>query len=231
MVRKAGGRTTNCFGGVATVPVNSTYDTNLIQSAAVGPNGTIMVCWQTVSQGTSKVTGPSTLYVATAPALIPIGFSPNVPAVQLSIGTTSPLTNATWSSPLTNLARGVSSAAELAWDRVPGGQYNGRVYLVFMDQNGGVGPWHIWSAYSTGSFTSWSNALQVDDDNTTGKAKFLPQVAIDQGSGYLAAAWYDCRNSSDNKNVQVYAAVNRSGGVNAWTTNRSLTRTRHGGTR
>jgi hypothetical protein len=218
---------TPAFGGVAAAPVNSPYDTNLIQSAAIGPNGTIMVCWQTVQQGTSRVTGPSTLYIATAPALIPIGFNnPNVPAVQLSIGTQSPLSNATWGSPLYNITRGVSSAAELAWDRVPGGQYNGRVYLVFMDQDGGVGPWHIWSAYSTGSFTSWSNALQVDDDRTTGKAKFLPQVAIDQGSGYLAAAWYDCRKSPDgNQRVQVFGAVNRSGGVNPWTTNQQITST------
>jgi hypothetical protein len=211
------------FGRIAAAPTYSIYDYNVNQSVAVGPDGTIMVCWQTVPQGGS-LGGPSAVYTATSPALIPLGFNPGVPVAALNIGTSTSLGVP---GPLYNNSRGVQAVAELAWDR-SGGQYNGRAYIVFTDSPYlGTVTTNIFSRVSTDNGASWpapSNPINDDAGYSNGLSHFLPQMAIDPTSGYLAAAWYDARNSGDNTKVQTFASVSRNGGQ-TWAANQQITGT------
>ena len=42
---------------------------------------------------------------------------------------------------------------------------------------------------------TWSNPVRVNDDAGT-NSQFLPFIALDQTTGYIAVSWYDCRNDT-----------------------------------
>jgi len=125
--------------------------------------------------------------------------------------------------PLFNDARGVGAVTGLSWDR-SGGAHNGRVYAVYTDSPAvGSTNTNIFVKYSDNNGLNWTfgnNGNPINDDGRT-VPHFLPQSALDQTTGNLAAAWYDCHNSLANQTVQVFASVSMDGGI-TWQPNRIL---------
>jgi hypothetical protein len=188
------------------------------QGIAIGPDGTVMVSWQTVDLANPG--GPSDLYVATAPALLQLPF--RIPSLveHLNIGYKTPLGSP---GPLYSDLKGISTVAGLAWDRSTG-LYNGRVYVAYTNSPAvGSTDTNIFLKYSDNNGGNWTfgNASQpINDDHGT-TPQFLPQIALDQTSGNVAVAWYDARNSITNKTVEIFASVSTDGG-DTWAANRTL---------
>ena len=67
---------------------------------------------------------------------------------------------------------------------------------------------------SDNSGTNWSAPVRVNDDLLgNGKSQFLPRIALDQTTGYIAVSFYDCRNSASNNTTEFWAAVSTNGGA------------------
>jgi hypothetical protein len=90
-------------------------------------------------------------------------------------------------------SRGIDAEAGLTFDR-SGGQFDGRVYLVYTDEipaaSGNTG---IFVRYSDNNGASWSSAIRVNDDTGT-NSKLLPRISSDPVTGAVAVSWYDARN-------------------------------------
>jgi hypothetical protein len=83
-------------------------------------------------------------------------------------------------------------APGLAWD-LSSGPHHGRLYLVYTDASTPDDPaTNIYVRYSDDSGTTWSTPTQVNDDNS-GNSHFLPRIAVDQSTGWVAVSWYDAR--------------------------------------
>lgn len=89
--------------------------------------------------------------------------------------------------------RSVDAEVGLAFDR-SGGQYNGRVYLVYTEETPAAsGNTDILMRYSDNQGGTWSRPARVNDD-TTLNSQFLPRIALDNTTGKVAVSWYDSRN-------------------------------------
>ena len=116
--------------------------------------------------------------------------------------------------------RSVDAEADLAWDR-SGGLRNGRVYLAYTDETVNENnDMDIRLRYSDNNGASWSSFVRVNDDSAAViRSQFFPRIEVDQTTGYLAAAFYDCRNdalgtdNTPNTEAQVFGAVSFNGGA------------------
>jgi len=181
--QSAPGSTDGSFGGIA-----------------VGPNGQVMVTYQAPHGGV----GPSAIRVNTDPdGLGPAGFGNAITVSNTNVGGFAPI------PPQPN--RTIDSEANVYFDR-SGGAHNGRAYLVYTDRPSTTSSnTKIFLRFSDDNGTTWSNPVRVSD-NTTAKSEFLDQAAIDQSTGFLAVAWYDSRNSTNDVTAQVFATVSFDGG-------------------
>ena len=89
-------------------------------------------------------------------------------------------------------------------------KYNGTVYVNWADQRNGETDTDIFVAKSTDGGQTWSNPIQVNDDQTVAH-QFLTWMAIDQTNGNLYCVFYDRRNYLDNQ-TDVYLATSSDGG-------------------
>jgi hypothetical protein len=72
----------------------------------------------------------------------------------------------------------------------------------------------VFVRFSNDSGSTWSAPVRVNDDTLgNGKSQFLPRIALDQTTGFIAVSWYDCRNSPGNNTAEVWAALSIDGGV------------------
>lgn len=89
--------------------------------------------------------------------------------------------------------RSTDAEPNLAWDR-SGGAHNGRLYLVytyrFTNEDNNT---DIEVRYSDDQGATWTSPVRVNDDKTR-NSQFLPAIGLDQTTGKIAVAWYDCRN-------------------------------------
>jgi hypothetical protein len=168
---------------------------------SIGPSGQVMVTYMSPTGGT----GPATIWG-------------NVDLDGTGTGTMGPKfkitgTNVGGFDPIpAQPNRTVDAEPNLAYDR-SGGPHNGRVYLVYSDAPT-LGSKNLsnFVRHSDDNGTTWSAPVKVDDD-TTVNSHFLPQIAVDQSTGNVAVAWYDCRNAgSANVNAQIFASVSTDGG-------------------
>jgi hypothetical protein len=118
----------------------------------------------------------------------------------------------------------IDASVSLAWDRSgkvqPGN--NGLLYLVytFHDiRNTNPDFTDIRLRTSTDGGLSWNDPRTINDPST--HSKFLPTVAVDQVTGWVAAVWYDSRNNipgimGADRTGQIYGAVS-AGGTSAAT--------------
>lgn len=172
---------------------------------AIGPTGAVLVTYQRPHNGTA----PSTLFAALDPdGLGSAGFNPEVTVTSVNMSG--------FTSIPPQSGRPVDAEAGLAWDR-SGGPHNGRVYFIYTDAPSvGSTDTNIFSRFSDDNGSTWSSPLRINDDTGT-RSQFLPRIALDQGTGKLAASWLDARNSSDGKSAQLFAATSDDG--TAWSAN------------
>jgi hypothetical protein len=168
----------------------------------VGPSGQVMV----VYQNNTTTEGPDTLHLNLNPTGLSGSFGAQTSPTVTQVGGLTAIP----AQPL----RTIDAEAGLAWDR-SGGPFQGRVYLMYTDRpNTNSADTDIYVRYSDDSGTTWSARVRVNDDPVgNGKSQFLPRIALDQTTGYIAVSFYDCRNSAGNNTTEFWAAVSTNGGA------------------
>lgn len=178
----------------------------------IGPNGEVMVVYQEQTGGE----GPTNIYTDLDPdGLGPQGFQPARLVAVSNVGGFDYI-------PAQD-RRSVDAETALAWDR-SGGPHHGRLYFMYTSERPQESnDLDIQIQFSDDSGLSWTEPHRVNDDATKA-SQFLPRFALDQTTGNVAVAWYDCRNDDGNhgpgdtngiKNddAVIYAAVTRDGGI------------------
>ncbi len=178
---------------------------------AIGPSGQIMqVCALTESgQGGGK------LYVNLDPdGLGPAGFNDAVFVTQTHVGGFDFIP--------AQPDRSVDAESGLAWDRT-GGPHHGRVYLVYtVERPNESDDMDIYVRFSDDEGATWSSQVRVNDDHGS-NSQFMPKIALDPTSGFLAVIWYDARadlgtggpgdtDGVPNDDAQVWGAFSTDGG-------------------
>jgi len=176
--------------------ISGTDGGNLNADPAVGPDGELYVAWHDlesddvlfdISTDGGTTWGTDTTVVSGSGT----GFKTSIPAQP---------------------DRGVFVGPTLDTDR-SGGTYDGRVYLTYTDTgSGGMPDVNIYVTYSDNDGSSWSTPVLVNDDGGT-NSQFLPWSDVDQVTGLLTTVWYDARNDTNNKAVEVFMAVSSDGGA------------------
>jgi hypothetical protein len=169
----------------------------------VGPNAEMMVCYQDPASGA----GPDSIRVNLDPDGVGASsFNSAIVATGTDVGGFTPLP--------AQPNRTVDAESGLAWDRSPG-PFHGRLYLMYTDRtNTSTADTDIFVRHSDDSGSTWSSRVRVNDDTVgNGKSQFLPRIALDQTTGFIAVSWYDCRNSPGNNTAELWAAVSIDGGV------------------
>ena len=170
---------------------------------AVGTNGEMLVAYQDPGSGL----GPDSIRVNLDPdGLGASPFNTDIVATGTDVGGFSPIP----AQPI----RTIDAEAGLAWDRSPG-PFRGRLYLMYTDRaSTNTADTDIFIRFSNDSGSTWSSPVRVNDDTLgNGKSQFLPRIALDQTTGFIAVSWYDCRNSPGNNTAEVWAALSIDGGV------------------
>lgn len=169
---------------------------------AVGPVGQVMI----VYQDNTTTEGPDTIRMNLNPTGVGGTFGAQSSPVVTQVGGFASLP--------AQPSRSVDAEAGLAWDR-SGGPFQGRVYLMVTDRaNTSSYDTDIYVRHSDDNGTTWSAPVRVNDDPVgNGKSQFLPRIALDQTSGFIAVSFYDCRNSPNNNTTEFWAAVSTNGGT------------------
>ncbi|MCS6849606.1 MAG: FG-GAP-like repeat-containing protein [Gemmataceae bacterium] len=168
---------------------------------AIGPNGQVLVSFQSPDLGL----GPATIYVARDGDGINLtqGFGPPIPVVTTQVGGHA-------YQVLAQSTKGIYATANMDWDR-SGGPYHGRVYLVYTNSSGPNNQdTNIFMVHSNDNGTTWSAPVLVNDPSPA--SQFMPEVAVDPITGWVAVAWYDTRNAPNNQHPQLFATVSIDGG-------------------
>jgi hypothetical protein len=178
---------------------------------AIGPTGQVLVTYQ---YGLTNASGPDTIVVNENPTGVGGTFGGTTTVTKTQVG------GADTSDPAMSNNLGIDAEANLAWDD-SGGPHNGRVYLVYTDApDASSSATTIYVRHSDDNGASWSPRLQVNDD-TTAFSKFLPSISVDQSTGAVGIAWYDCRNDPGsgpgdtdgmpNTDAEMFAALSTDG--------------------
>jgi hypothetical protein len=168
----------------------------------VGPTGQMAVTYQNGGSGV----GPDIIRYALDPdGTGALGFGPVINATATQVGGFAGIP--------AQPSRTIDAEPGLVWDR-SGGSFNGRLYLMYTDRSSTTSDdTDIYVRYSNDNGTNWSAPMRVNDDPVgNGKSQFLPKIALDQTSGYIAVSWYDCRNSAGNNTAEVWATISTDGG-------------------
>ncbi|MDH3281396.1 MAG: glycoside hydrolase [Gammaproteobacteria bacterium] len=117
--------------------------------------------------------------------------------------------------------RGLFSVSTIDVDRT-----TGRIFVSYTDRpNTLSNDTDIYVRTSDDSGATWSARTQINDDVTT-TSQFMPHLAMDQTTGFVAVTWYDARNDvANNQQVDVYVSVSKDGGL-TWTANQQVTTAR-----
>jgi hypothetical protein len=178
---------------------------------AIGPDGQVVVAWQTSTPIDSFHDGcPCEIDVNTdADGLGAGGFGSAVKVTNTNV--------AKFDSVAPQPNRTIDAEANLQYDR-SGGTHDGRLYLVYTDAAGPPGDagndnTDIFIRYSDNDGATWSSAVKVNDD-ATNRAQFLPYLAVDSTTGNLIVTWYDARNDPTNHDaIQYWGAISEDGGA------------------
>ncbi|PWU14633.1 MAG: hypothetical protein C5B50_16995 [Verrucomicrobia bacterium] len=185
------------FGAAALTSVQGDFG-----DIAIGPNGQMMIAYQDENSGE----GPDNIRISVDADGLGAGL---LGASSIASSTQVGGFAALPAQP----SRTVDSEPGLAWDRT-GGAHNGRVYLMYTDRpSTSSADTDIYVRYSDNNGSTWSSRVRVNDDPAgNGKSQFLPKIALDQTTGYIAVSFYDCRNSPANNTAELWAAVSVDGG-------------------
>jgi hypothetical protein len=148
---------------------------------AIGPQGQVMVTYQIPQDEEHK----GRVRVDLDPdGLGPAAFQPPVNIALTNVG------GFDFIPPQSG--RSIDAEAGLAWDRT-GGPHDGRVYIVYTredpDESNDT---NIFLRHSDDDGATWSPPVRLNDDPGT-NSQFLPRIALDQSTGFLAVTWHDSR--------------------------------------
>jgi hypothetical protein len=192
--------------------------TGISMGIAVGPSGQVLVSYQDpFGQPTSlgNQTSQSHIFTCLDPdGLGPAGFNPRQHLTSLNISADALIP--------AQPHQGIDTEAGLVYDR-SGGPHSGRAYVVYTDITGKGNDTNIFVRFSDDNGSTWSAPVRVNDDTGT-NSQFLPRIALDQTTGYIAVSWYDCRNDQGtggpgdtdgipNDEAQFWATVSTDGGL------------------
>jgi hypothetical protein len=123
-------------------------------------------------------------------------------------------TPATPVAPLTNIGFGGGTLngnfRVLSWPRIDVSPANGNVYIVYASNPPGPDGADVFLITSADRGVTWSAPVRVNDDNTE-TDQFFPDVAVNS-QGVVQVIWYDRRNDTDNRLIDVYRARISSNG-------------------
>jgi hypothetical protein len=212
----------NAFGAfnAAQAAPNSAAVGGQFGDIEIGPGGQVMVTYQQTNACTGgapgNCEGPGRIYVNTdADGLGAGGFGAQVQATTTNVGKFDYLP--------AQSGRSVDAEANLAWDR-SGGANNGRAYLVYtdeaVDENSDT---NVFVRFSNNNGANWSAPVRVNDDAGT-NSQFLPNISLDQTTGFLAVSFHDARNDTGaggagdtnniaNDDAQFWGAFSVNGGA------------------
>jgi len=188
----------------------------------IGPDGQALIAYQDPTGGE----GPATVYEALDPD--GIGPQPMGPATQVLVSKVGGFDYIPAQS-----GRSVDIEVKLEYDRT-GGTHDGRVYLLWTKETPNESDnMDIMVQYSDNDGATWNTAMKVNDDTGT-TSQFNPRISLDPTTGFLAAAWYDCRhdkgdhgpgdtNGVPNDDITIYASVSKDGGA-SFLPNRRISR-------
>jgi hypothetical protein len=163
--------------------------TGIFGTIAVGPGGQVLLSYQTPfghPDSNGNQNGQSRIFTSLDPdGLGPAGFGTHQNFTGLNISADALIP--------AQPHQGVDAEVGLAYDR-SAGPHRGRAYMVYSDETSkGSDDTNDFVRFSDDNGATWSAPVQVNDDAGT-NSQFLPRIAVDQTTGYLAASWYDCRN-------------------------------------
>jgi hypothetical protein len=172
------------------IVISPSGDINQGSEPEVGPNGEVYVSWMRLQ--------PSPQFV--------------MMARSLNGGRT--FTPATPVAPLTNIGFGGGTLngnfRVLSWPRIDVSPANGNVYIVYASNPPGPDGADVFLITSADRGVTWSAPVRVNDDNTE-TDQFFPDVAVNS-QGVVQVIWYDRRNDTDNRLIDVYRARISSNG-------------------
>jgi Ca2+-binding RTX toxin-like protein len=170
---------------------------------AVGPDGQVVVVWQTHS---GFDTCPCDIYANTdADGLGSGGFGAEVHVTATNVAKFDAI------EPQPN--RTVDAEANLQYN-LSGMNHPGRLYLAYTDESPDESDnTDIYVRHSDNDGATWSAAVKVNDDGTS-TSQFLPYLAVDETTGNLIVTWYDARGDTfNNEDVQYWGAISEDGGA------------------
>ena len=186
------------FGVEIAIPGSSTGN---FGDVAIGPNGQVIVAYQTPA-GT---VGPSTIQFA-------LNSTGSTSGSFLLSGGTVPTQVGGFRLIPAQPNRSVDAELGLAYDN-SNGPHRGRLHLVYTDAaNTTSANLNIFTRYSDDNGATWSGAHRVNTDVGT-NSQFFSKIALDPTTGFIAVVWYDCRNSAANNRVELWGTVSLDGGV------------------
>jgi hypothetical protein len=119
--------------------------------------------------------------------------------------------------------RSVDAETDFAFDR-SSGPFRGRIYLAYTDERRPErNDLEILIRSSDDGGLTWTPRRRVNDDATR-NSQFLPRMAVDSSTGFVAIGFHDARNDSGdggpgdtngvrNDDAQFWGAVSRNGGA------------------
>jgi hypothetical protein len=168
---------------------------------AITPSGAVVVAFQ--SSLVSTGAGPDKILVSTDPTGLTGTFSNPVTAANINVGNSRSIP--------AQSTRKINAVITMDADQSPGAN-KGRVYISYTDAaNTTTNDTNVFVIHSDDSGKTWSAPVRVNDDKTT-NSQFFSHVAVDQTSGNVGVAWYDCRNDPNNTEVETFAAISQDGG-------------------
>lgn len=167
---------------------------------AIGPNGQVIVGWQDNTENEDS----TNIFAAMDPdGTGKKSFCAPVKITRSNVGGFDLIP--------AQKHRSVDAELGFAWDR-SNSKHRGRLYAVYTDETPNESNnTDIYLRTSDDGGKTWSLSKKVNNDKTT-KSQFLPRIALDQTTGNIAMSWYDARNSKNNDEAQIYAAVSVDGG-------------------
>jgi hypothetical protein len=170
---------------------------------AVGPDGTVYVCFQkrdVSSQKTSAIVAWSTN----------AGDTWLGPEEAIKVYTIGEINTESYRNTFpTKQNMRVSSAPVIAVDN-SNSPRRGNIYVVIAGKDSENGLTRLYIARSMDGGMSWTDPQRIDN-NELGNDIFFPAISIDPVTGLIGIMYYSSQNDPNNQGVDAYVAISRDG--------------------
>jgi len=178
---------------------------------AITPAGAVVCTFQSSAVATGP--GPDKILVSSDPTGLSGTFSAAITAASINVGNARTIP----AQPVRNITADLTMAADQS-----SGAHKGRVYISYTDAaNTTTNDTNIFVIHSDDAGKTWSSPVRVNDDTTT-NSQFFSHIAVDETTGNVGIAWYDCRNDpgsgpgdrdgKPNDDTEVFATISTDGG-------------------